>query len=882
MATIFNKFRKSSQSDARSRRSASTNSTSGPLSDDDAPRTSTAPSPSPSRRTGASGSLFVEDLAPPTTPSSNNNTVTSSGATESRTPNRPGDLSVPNSAQQQPLGTPKFTLTQDGSNSPRSFDGSPVQDRSPAMNHDNGSNEPVGLGFGKSNPGASDEDDLETPTLDSSFPSTSANRVSAVSIAADPSSRERASSLAFSEGNVRSRSGSMVSRITNRHGPASPNSLMPDDQKGSVSSKKSRKKRDRRRSVTSTASGQSSLAALARGGLQMAGPGIIGDELHIKQHKGRRATSPLKRSPYLTRGEEGDGDELDDEYGEGLDDDDDDDSDLEDTLSVLGYAVASNRRNADFHQVFPSVDEGDYLIDDYGCAYAKDILVQGRAYISENYICFHANIFGWTTDLVIPFTEIKSIEKKMTALVIPNAIGINTATARYTFASFISRDTVYDVMMNIWRLCNPNAVMSSLSLPGTNNSRPASISGELADAEGDAPSGPSAGQQIAGASVKGAGSETHKPTQCACGKDGKHYPEIALEATFPSTPEKVYNLMFNSGWLKTFLSDSQQLRDIEYSDWRTGEGSDQLTRSLSYIKPLNGSIGPKQTTCHITDSRVHFEPEEYIAMVTTTRTPDVPSGGVFSVMTRTCFMWAGGNSTKVVVTTGVEWTGKSWIKGIIEKSAIDGQKTYHDDLKLSMLSYIQSHISEFLPPGAQASVDTPVSGTPAAEVAAAADKQTEAQEYAKKARKDRQEQDWGMVQAGVDSLVAGGKGVVSGFKFCVDGLSDLIFPSGLSKQSVTTLVIIVLVISNVWTYIAFSGGQQRSFLERRSAKRGNDEVAEAVKMVLGQRRDPVQEAQELVRVLDFVERRLGKLREEAKELGDSAVRGGENNGEDLD
>ncbi|WVQ70710.1 hypothetical protein IAR50_000232 [Cryptococcus sp. DSM 104548] len=882
MSNIFNKFRKSSQSDARSRRSASTNSTSGPLSDDDGPRTSTVPSPSPSRRAGASGSLFIEDFSPPTDSSSNDNTVTSSGTSEARTPNKPGALSVPSSAQQQqPLGTPKFTLTQDGSDSPRSFDGSPVQGRSTNMNHDNGSDEPVGLGLGKTSSGVLDEDDLETPTLDSGFANASPARVPTVSSATDLSSRDRASSLTFADGNTRSRSGSMVSRITNRHGPASPNSLMPVDQKGSVSSKKSRK-RDRRRSVNSNASGQSSsLAALARGGLQMAGPASVGDELHIRQHKGRRVASPLKRSPYLTRGEEGEGDELDDEYGEGFDDDEDDDSDLEDALSVLGYAVASNRRNADFHQVFPSVDEGDYLIDDYGCAYAKDILVQGRAYISENYICFHANIFGWTTDLVIPFTEIKSIEKKMTALVIPNAIGVNTATARYTFASFISRDTVYDVMMNIWRLCNPNAVMSSLSLPGTNTSRPASISGEPAEGD-DAPSGPSPGHQIIGASVKGAGSETHKPTQCACGKDGKHYPEIALEATFPSTPEKVYNLMFNSGWLKTFLSDSQQLRDIEYSDWRTGEGSSQLTRSLSYIKPLNGSIGPKQTTCHITDSRDHFEPEEYIAMVTTTRTPDVPSGGVFSVKTRTCFMWAGGNSTKVVVTTGVEWTGKSWIKGIIEKSAIDGQKTYHDDLKLSMLSYIQSHISEFLPPGAQASVDTPAPGTPAAEVATTGEKQTDAQEYAKKARKDRQEQGWGMMQAGIDSFVAGGKGVVSGVKFCVDGLGDLAFPSGLSKQSLTTLIIIVLVISNVWTYIAFSGGQQRSFLERRSAKRGNDEVAEAVKMVLGQRRDPVQEAQELVRVLDFVEGRLGKLREEAKTLGNSAVGGGGNNGEDLD
>lgn len=36
---------------------------------------------------------------------------------------------------------------------------------------------------------------------------------------------------------------------------------------------------------------------------------------------------------------------------------------------------------------------------DYGCALQREILIQGRFYISENHICFHANIFGWITDV---------------------------------------------------------------------------------------------------------------------------------------------------------------------------------------------------------------------------------------------------------------------------------------------------------------------------------------------------------------------------------------------------------------------------------------------------------------------------------------------------
>ncbi len=33
------------------------------------------------------------------------------------------------------------------------------------------------------------------------------------------------------------------------------------------------------------------------------------------------------------------------------------------SLAVTGFAVASNRRNVDFHALFPEVDEGDYLIE---------------------------------------------------------------------------------------------------------------------------------------------------------------------------------------------------------------------------------------------------------------------------------------------------------------------------------------------------------------------------------------------------------------------------------------------------------------------------------------------------------------------------------------
>lgn len=412
-----------------------------------------------------------------------------------------------------------------------------------------------------------------------------------------------------------------------------------------------------------------------------------------RQHQRRRTTGST-----LSHGEE----EEQGEYYSGLDESSNDGSgsssgeesgsDLEDLdigeddIPVTGFAVASNKRNADFHELFPGIPEGDYLIEDYGCALQREILIQGRMYVSENHICFHANIFGWVTDLSIPIYEITTLEKRMTAFVIPNAIRVGTPRADYTFASFLSRDTTFDVIHNIWRLARPGDAASI----GSGSMEAAGAGAHIAE-----------GTIIGGFAAGGAAAVAQrKATTCACGREGQHFPEVPMNTIVPGTPDRIYNLMFASGFMKDFMALNQKLFDIQVSDWApTKPGSKLLARNMSYIKPLNASLGPKQTKCEIRDETVHLDFDDFVSTLTTTRNPDVPSGGVFSVKTRTCIMWASPLSTKIIVSTQVEWTGRSFIKGIIERSAIEGQKQYHADLEKAMRAYIQEHQSEFMPEG---------------------------------------------------------------------------------------------------------------------------------------------------------------------------------------
>ncbi|TKY85320.1 hypothetical protein EX895_005482 [Sporisorium graminicola] len=413
---------------------------------------------------------------------------------------------------------------------------------------------------------------------------------------------------------------------------------------------------------------------------------------------------------------------------------------------ITGFAVASSKRNYEFHQLFPQVPEDDYLIEDYGCALVREILIQGRLYVSENHLCFKANIFGWVTNVVLPFSEIISIEKRMTAFVIPNAIQIATLQTKHNFTSFLSRDATYDLVVNIWKLSHPGVPIAaadqadlsdeyseieedgdSLTAAGTAAGDPKGGEGEQQSKAGgeSKPSkrarlkrklkGTKTGvrdENLAAVAAVAARSGTplqsrspapggkraaHRKTTCPCEEKKEHFSSVVLDTTYPAVPEKIYNLLFTSTFMKEFWTDDQKLMDLQISEWSpSADNRNLLSRNISYIKPLAGGFGPKQTKCVLTDENLHVDFDNYVVTLTTTRTPDVPSGGSFSVKTKTCITWEGtGNVSHVYVTCQVEWSGRSMLKSIIDKASLDGQKQYYKDLDEAVRKYLTEHTSEF-------------------------------------------------------------------------------------------------------------------------------------------------------------------------------------------
>ncbi|KAM4543705.1 protein Aster-C isoform 2-T2 [Fundulus diaphanus] len=119
------------------------------------------------------------------------------------------------------------------------------------------------------------------------------------------------------------------------------------------------------------------------------------------------------------------------------------------------------QRLEEFKRLFKEVPESEILILDYPCALHRDILLQGRLYLSENWICFYSNVFRGTK-ITLSLKDVTSISREKTARFIPNAIQICTNDEKYFFASFSAREKSY---LSVFRMWQNTLLNKSLTCP---------------------------------------------------------------------------------------------------------------------------------------------------------------------------------------------------------------------------------------------------------------------------------------------------------------------------------------------------------------------------------------------------------------------------------
>ncbi|XP_031173561.1 GRAM domain-containing protein 2B-like [Sander lucioperca] len=108
-----------------------------------------------------------------------------------------------------------------------------------------------------------------------------------------------------------------------------------------------------------------------------------------------------------------------------------------------------SKTNAQYHKLFKEVSKDELLKQSYTCALQKDILYQGKMFVSDNWVCFHSKVFGRDTKISIPALSVTFIKKTKTALLVPNALVIETTSDQHVFVSFLSRNTTFKLLKSI-------------------------------------------------------------------------------------------------------------------------------------------------------------------------------------------------------------------------------------------------------------------------------------------------------------------------------------------------------------------------------------------------------------------------------------------------
>ncbi|CCH58124.1 hypothetical protein TBLA_0A03240 [Henningerozyma blattae CBS 6284] len=364
---------------------------------------------------------------------------------------------------------------------------------------------------------------------------------------------------------------------------------------------------------------------------------------------------------------------------------------IDNSFQLHDVSYSSDRKNSEFHSIFKDtagISPNERLISEVNCALSRDILLQGKMYITDHNVCFNSNILGWVSCVIIPFKDVVQLKKKSTVGIFPNGIVIDTLHSKYRFASFISRDVTFDLITNIW-----NQIILGRRYRGVQATSNSDFNTDTDSDDDDSNSDGSNSDDLSSVSSTSPSalstdvtsqeepSIKHTPTSDSLGP--LHHSPTNPNYTPANGEKKIIDHIFNAPLghvidilygpdTAMFISVLKAQKAYDIKDVQPLL-SPTKKRQYSYTKPLNGGhIGPSKTRCNVIETLDHSDLNQYVKIVQLSKTPDVPSGNNFSVKSTFIFNWASNNTTHLSIYLTVQWSGKSWIKGAVEKGTFDG------------------------------------------------------------------------------------------------------------------------------------------------------------------------------------------------------------------
>ncbi|KOC61144.1 GRAM domain-containing protein 1B [Habropoda laboriosa] len=391
-------------------------------------------------------------------------------------------------------------------------------------------------------------------------------------------------------------------------------------------------------------------------------------------------------------------------------------------------------RSDDFKRIFKDVPDDERLVVDYSCALQREILVHGRLYVSQNYVCFYANIFSWETVVSLRWKDVTSITKEKTALVIPNAILICTANDKFFLTSFGARDKTYVMLFRVWQNALIGKPMNAPEMWQLVHSCYGDELGLTSDDEDYVPPLPPADEEklstrlsvesfseVEGSnvehSVMGADvitetkpdvhhlprpdpiidatdlsdtteseAEKHaiKPSVrssilCTSPHEGRQI----SKATFPVHIDQLFTLLFTNSKFFLDFQTARKTTDLVQSAWTQNEQTGQKVRNLSFTIALSQAIGPR--TCHVSETQIMVpcsRPGHLYSIDVESVNGGIPYADSFSVSIHYCITSISENETSIAIYAQIKYKKNVWgfVKSVIEKNCWAGLDEYFTSL----------------------------------------------------------------------------------------------------------------------------------------------------------------------------------------------------------
>uniref|UniRef100_A0A672NDK5 GRAM domain containing 1C n=1 Tax=Sinocyclocheilus grahami TaxID=75366 RepID=A0A672NDK5_SINGR len=425
-------------------------------------------------------------------------------------------------------------------------------------------------------------------------------------------------------------------------------------------------------------------------------------------------------------------------------------SEEQEVLEVSGQCIAApqspeallytsyKQRSDEFRRLFKEVPESEKLIADYTCALQKEILLQGRIYLTENFLCFYSQVFRGTK-ITVNMQDIISLSREKTAKWIPNAIQISTNSEKLFFSSFSAREKSYLGMFRLWQIILMDKKLTKLELLqmvkqhygndlGLSHDEMESFQTSvdtkekydvfktefkvlnlkyvLNSQQDDTLSTPSH-QRSPNLSLNRSGSERvskHSSLSLDLNANEDQLSDnsrsdsleeaspvsqgrLFVNRVFHISAEMMFDLLFtDSSFMRRFM-DIRKIIGASSTSWQR-EASGGMKRTLNYTITINNPLAGKFSTATETQTLYKESREgQYYMIDSEVYTHDVPYHDYFYTQNRYCIIRNSKHKCRLRIYTDVKYKKQPWglVKSFITKNSWSGLEDYFRHLEAELL-----------------------------------------------------------------------------------------------------------------------------------------------------------------------------------------------------